>query len=211
MIQLSRRLAIGALAALTVTPLWAEGEAPAATTPAAPVIEVMSLGNPDATVTVIEYASFTCPHCANFHKDVFEQLKADYIDTGKINFVYREVYFDRFGLWAGMLARCGGKDKYFPVAKMIYETQQVWIGDGQPATIAENLKKIGLTVGMTGEQVDACLNDQVMAEALVADFQANMDVDQIEGTPTFIINGEKTTGEMPYEQFKAMIDTALAG
>ena len=211
MIQLSRRLALGALAALTVTPLWAEGEAPAATTPAAPVVEVMSLGNPDATVTVIEYASFTCPHCANFHKDVFPQLKTDYIDTGKINFVYREVYFDRFGLWAGMLARCGGKDKYFPVAKMIYETQQVWIGDGQPATIAENLKKIGRTVGMTDEQVDACLNDQPMAEALVADFQTNMDTDQIEGTPTFLINGEKHTGEMPYEEFKTLLDAALAG
>ena len=68
----------------------------------------MSMGNPDADVTVIEYASFTCPHCRSFHEGAFKDLKKDYIDTGKINFIYREVYFDRFGLWAGMLARCGG-------------------------------------------------------------------------------------------------------
>ena len=71
------------------------------------MIKEMSIGNPDSSVTVIEYASYTCPHCAAFHADTFKQLKADYIDTGKINFVYREVYFDRFGLWAGIVARCG--------------------------------------------------------------------------------------------------------
>ncbi len=71
------------------------------------MIKEMSIGNPDAAVTVIEYASFTCPHCASFHASSFKQLKADYIDTGKINFIYRDVYFDRLGLWAAIVARCG--------------------------------------------------------------------------------------------------------
>jgi hypothetical protein len=77
----------------------------------------MSLGNPDAPVTVIEYASFTCPHCRTFHDGPFKELKANYIDTGKIHFIYREVYFDRFGLWAGMLARCAGPERYFGISR----------------------------------------------------------------------------------------------
>ena len=210
---LNRRTALAAALALAASPIWAEGEAPAAT-PAAtalPVVEEMTLGNPDAKVTVIEYASFTCPHCRAFHEDVFGKLKTDYIDTGKINFVYREVYFDRFGLWAGMLARCGGKDKYFPMSDIIYSTQSDWLGDGDPATIAANLKKIGATVGIEPATVEACLNDQAMAEALVAEFQKNATADNVQGTPTFIINGESHSGEMPYEDFKALLETAMAG
>ena len=71
----------------------------------------MALGAEDAPVTVIEYASFTCPHCRNFHQNTFKQVKENYVDTGKVRFIYREVYFDRFGLWAGMVARCGGPEK----------------------------------------------------------------------------------------------------
>ncbi|MDH3263488.1 MAG: DsbA family protein, partial [Paracoccaceae bacterium] len=78
----------------------------------------MTLGSPDAKVEVVEYASFTCPHCRNFHQNVFGQIKANYIDIGKIRFVYREVYFDRFGLWAGMVARCGGGQRYFGIAEL---------------------------------------------------------------------------------------------
>lgn len=90
----------------------------------------MILGKLDAPVEVIEYASFTCPHCANFHDAVFDKLKKNYIDTGKVKFIYREVYFDKFGLWAAMVARCAGPEKYFPVSDMIYDTQKEWIGDG---------------------------------------------------------------------------------
>jgi protein-disulfide isomerase len=168
----------------------------------------MSMGNPDAAVTVIEYASFTCPHCRAFHEGPFKQLKADYIDTGRIHFIYREVYFDRFGLWAGMLARCAGPERYFGVTEMIYAGQQEWLGNGDPATIAENLRKMGRTAGMTNEQVDACLQDGDMARALVAVYQENAEADGIDSTPSFIINGEKYSN-MSYDEFSGVIEEKL--
>jgi protein-disulfide isomerase len=171
------------------------------------VIE-MSMGNPDAPVTVIEYASFTCPHCRTFHEGAFKELKANYIDTGRIHFIYREVYFDRFGLWAGMLARCAGPERYFGMAEMIYATQAEWLGNGDPATIAENLRRMGRTVGLTDEEVDACLQDGDMARAMVAVYQENAEADAIDSTPTFIINGEKYSN-MSYEEFSGILEEKL--
>jgi protein-disulfide isomerase len=171
------------------------------------VIE-MSMGNPDAPVTVIEYASFTCPHCRSFHEGAFKQLKTDYIDTGRIHFIYREVYFDRFGLWAGMLARCAGPERYFGMAEMIYATQAEWLGNGDPATIAENLRRMGRTVGLTDEEVNACLQDGDMARAMVAVYQENAVADAIDSTPTFIINGEKYSN-MSYEEFSGILEDKL--
>lgn len=176
----------------------------------APVVTEMVLGSSDAKVEIIEYASFTCPHCASFHEQVFGQLKTNYIDTGKVRFVNREVYFDRFGLWAGMVARCGGDtDRYFGLVDMIFEKQREWIGDGQAGTISRNLRTIGKTAGLTDEMLDQCLNDQAMAEALIANFQENMNRDEIQGTPTFLINGEKYSN-MSYAEFSRVIDEKLA-
>jgi protein-disulfide isomerase len=171
------------------------------------VIE-MSMGNPEAPVTVIEYASFTCPHCRTFHEGPFKQLKTDYIDTGRIHFVYREVYFDRFGLWAGMLARCAGPERYFGMAEMIYATQQEWLGNGDPATIAENLRRMGRTAGLTDEEVNACLQDGEMARAMVAVYQENAEADGIESTPSFVINGEKYSN-MSYQEFSGILERKL--
>ena len=168
----------------------------------------MSMGNPDSPVTVIEYASFTCPHCRAFHEGPFKQLKANYIDTGKIHFIYREVYFDRFGLWAGMLARCAGQERYFGMAEMIYAGQQEWIGNGDPAAIAENLRKMGRTAGLTDDEVNACLQDGDMARAMVAVYQQNAEADGIDSTPSFLINGEKYSN-MSYEDFSAVLDEKL--
>lgn len=168
----------------------------------------MSMGNPDAPVTVIEYASFTCPHCRNFHETVFGELKTNYIDTGKINFIYREVYFDRFGLWGGIVARCGGEQRYFGISDMLYTQQSAWMAGGDPAVIAENLRKIGKTAGLNNEQLDACLNDGEKAKAMVALYQENAKADDINSTPSFIINGEKYTN-MNYDDFAAAIDEKL--
>ncbi|WP_343080243.1 DsbA family protein [Ostreiculturibacter nitratireducens] len=169
----------------------------------------MVIGQADAPVTIIEYASFTCPHCKNFHDTVFEQLKADYIDTGKVRFVYREVYFDRYGLWAGMIARCGGEMRYFGITDMIYDTQKDWIGDGEPATVAENLRKIGLKAGLSKDQIEVCLNDQTMAEAMVATYQKNATEHGVNGTPSFVIEGT-TYSNMSYEEMKKILDEKLA-
>ncbi|QBX33562.1 DsbA family protein [Paracoccus liaowanqingii] len=166
-------------------------------------------GAEDAPVTLIEYASFTCGHCANFHSDVYPQLKADYIDTGMVRFVQRDVYFDQPGLWAGILARCGGDDKFYPVADMLFDEQATWLAGGTGDEIAANLRRIGLKAGMTEDQMTACWNDTGKVEQLIATFQANATADEIEATPTFIIGGEKVSNQ-PWESMKAVIDEKLA-
>ena len=176
-----------------------------------PLAEVpdMVLGNADAPVTLVEYASYTCPHCAQFHDTVFKDLKKDYIDTGKVKFVFREVYFDRFGLWASMVARCGGEMRFFGISDMLYDQQEDWIAGGDPAAIAENLRRIGRTAGMDDATLDACLKDEAQAKALVAWYQANAEADGVESTPTLIIDGVKHSN-MAYDELKTLIDTALA-
>jgi len=168
----------------------------------------MTLGNPDADVTVIEYASFTCPHCRTFHQTTFKDLKENYIDPGRIHFIYREVYFDRFGLWAAMLARCAGAERYFGMTEILYETQQEWTAGGDPAAVAENLKKLGRTAGLSDEEVDACLQDGDKARAMVAVYQENAEADDINATPSFVIDGEKYSN-MSYEEFSAILDEKL--
>ena len=170
------------------------------------VIE-MTMGDENAPITFVEYASFTCPHCQRFHKDVFPQLKADYIDTGKVKFIYREVYFDGPGLWAGMMARCGGEERYFGLVDLIYENQRNWT-QGEPAQIAGNLKKMGKLAGLTDAQLDACLQDGEMARAMTASFQTNAQADGIRSTPSFVINGNLESN-MSYDELKTLLDSKL--
>ncbi|MEM9343640.1 MAG: DsbA family protein [Pseudomonadota bacterium] len=173
------------------------------------LVTEMSLGNPDADVTVVEYASFTCPHCKTFHEGPFKELKADYIDTGKIHFIYREVYFDRFGLWAGMIARCAGEMRYFGVVDMLYDGQRDWIGDGQdPVAISERLKTIGKSAGMSQDEVDACMTNADLAQAMVAVYQQNAEDDNVRSTPSLLVNGEPLSGNS-YAELKATIDQEL--
>lgn len=170
-------------------------------------IAEMQIGNPDAAVTVVEYASYTCPHCANFHKNQFVDLKANYIDTDKINFVYREVYFDRPGLWASMVARCDA-DKFFGISDLIYKGQSEW-AKGSPAEIADSLRKIGRVAGLSEEQLNSCLTDAEKAQGLFSWYQANADADNISSTPTFMINGQQYSN-MNYTDFVAVLDGLLA-
>lgn len=166
-------------------------------------------GAEDAPLTIVEYASFTCGHCANFHANVYPQLKAEYIDTGKVRFVQRDVYFDQPGLWAGILARCGGDDKFFPVSGMLFDEQEQWLAGGSGDEIATNLRRIGLKAGMTEEQMTACWEDTAKVEQLIATFQTNATADEVEATPTFIIGGEKVSNQ-PWDSMKEIIDTKLA-
>ncbi|KAF0675483.1 DsbA family protein [Profundibacterium mesophilum] len=171
------------------------------------VIE-MSMGNPDAEVTVIEYASFTCPHCKNFHAGPLKELKSEYIDPGKINFIYREIYFDRYGLWAGMLARCGGPARYFGLADLLYEQQSEWT-KGEPAQVADNLRRLGKTAGLEEDRIEACMSDADKAQAMVARFEETSKADDINSTPSFVINGKKYSN-MNYEDFSEILDAELA-
>lgn len=168
----------------------------------------MVLGDPESPVELIEYSSFTCPHCRNLHANVVPQLMADYVDTNRIRYVYREVYFDRFGLWASMVARCGGTDRFFGIVDLIYEQQPEWT-QGAPRDIADNLRRIGRTAGLTNEELDACLTNQPMAEALLAAYEANTAVHDISGTPTLVINNVMHSN-MSYADLSALLDEALA-
>jgi protein-disulfide isomerase len=172
-------------------------------------IQDMVQGSLDAPIEIIEYGSFTCPHCAAFHAEQYQQIKANYIDTGKARFIFREVYFDRFGLWASMVARCGGELRFFGIADILYDTQQDWVAGGDPALIAESLRKIGLTAGLDSAMLDTCLGDATMAQTLVAWYEENNARDGIEGTPTFFINGTKYSN-MAYADFAAILDAELA-
>lgn len=197
-------IATGALALAMLTgPVVAQEAAP----DTSQIVE-MTMGPEDAKVTIIEYASFTCPHCANFHKGPLKQLKADYIDTDKVHFVYRDVYFDRFGLWASMVARCGGGEKFFGISDMLYEQQREWT-QGEPAAIADNLRRIGKVAGLEPDAVEACLNDTDKAKALVAWYQENAETHGVESTPTLVINEQKYSN-MAYDDLKAIIEEKLA-
>ena len=199
--MITRRTALATLAATTLP-----ASISLAQDDAVEVKEMIS-GNPDSAVTVIEYASFTCPHCASFHANTYPQLKANYIDTNKIKFVYRDVYFDRFGLWASMIARCDDT-KFFGVADMLYKRQAEWSRAGDPAEVVAAMRKIGLLAGLTNQQMDDCLNNQKMAEALVARFQETSTADEVTSTPTLFVNGTKYSN-MAYTELAAIIETEL--
>ena len=196
-----------------LAPLAAQAQettAPATGTTTATIeIKDFGLGPINAPVKITEYASFTCPHCATFHADVFPKLKADYIDTGKVRFEYREVYFDRYGLWAAMMARCGGEMRYFGITDILFTTQQDWAGTDDPAAVVANLKKIGRTAGLDDAALEVCMNDAATADALVKHFETNFKADGIEGTPSFMINGVKHSN-VKYEELKAILDAELA-
>ena len=169
----------------------------------------MAKGDPEAAVTIIEYASYTCPHCRNFHESLMPRLQADYIDTGLVRFIYREVYFDRPGLWASMVARCGGEAKFFGITDLIYEGQsEIFSGEG--ADIAANLRRVGLVAGLDEAELDACMADAEFAQALVGWYNQNRDADDVQSTPTFLINGEKLDGRWDGDLIPA-IDAALEG
>lgn len=171
------------------------------------VVKEMVLGSEDAPVTVYEYASFTCPHCANFHRDVFPRLKSEYIDTGKVRFVYREVYFDRLGLWGGLLARCSD-DRYFGVSDLLYKRQNDWTKGEDATTILQNLYAIGRVAGLQDAQMETCMTDSAHAEALVAAFQKNSEEHGINSTPSLVIDG-KNIGNVPYGELSTLLDKEL--
>lgn len=208
MMKLNRRamIALAAAATAAMTPALAQ-ETTTATTETA--VKDFSLGSPDAKVKMVEYASFTCPHCATFHATTFKELKRDYIDTGKVHFTLREVYFDRYGLWAALIARCGGEMKYFGIHDILFDKQQEWAASENPMQVVENLKTIGRSAGLEDAAMDACLNDTANAEALIKQFQTNFEADGVEGTPTLFINGTKH-GNMAYADLKTIIEAELA-
>ncbi|WP_111431669.1 DsbA family protein [Rhodobacteraceae bacterium DSL-40] len=173
-------------------------------------VNEMSLGSPDAPVTLVEYASFTCPHCAAFAADVMPQIKENYIDTGKVRLVFREVYFDRAGLWASMIARCAPEDRYFGISDLLFQRQRDWAVASTPEEMMQKLFGIGRQAGLTDAEMESCMSDEAYAKELVETFQKNIAADEVEATPTFFINGQKESN-MGYAEFAQKLDAALGG
>ena len=132
----------------------------------------MFMGDKEAPVIIIEYASFTCPHCATFHTEVLPKLKADYINSGKVLLEYREVYFDGPGLWAGLLARCQGNQRYFPMIDLIFRKQKDW-ASGNRDDIIKGLLSIGRQSGLTDQKSRDCMENGKLAENLIEIFKKN--------------------------------------
>ena len=171
------------------------------------MVSPMTLGNPDAPVKIVEYASFTCPHCATFHLDVLPNIKKKYLDKGLVQLEYREVYFDGPGLWAGLLARCKGNEKYFPMIDLIFKNQEDW-AKGNIDNVKDGLLSMGRQAGLTDEESLACMQDDNLAEELVVLFQENAKRDNISSTPSFLINGQLVKN-LPFPEFEELIEKYL--
>ena len=170
-------------------------------------IDEMVLGNEDAPVVLIEYASFTCPHCRNFHEDSFLKLKKDYIEPGHVKYIFREVYFDKYGLWAAMVARCGGSKKYFGLIDLILKKQDEWT-TGDVDEVVAKLERIGKISGMSDSEIQNCMQNNTKARALVEKYRENALKDDIKSTPSFIING-KLYSNMDYDKLTEIIENNL--
>ena len=170
----------------------------------------MSKGNDDAPIVFIEYASLTCPACAAFHSNVYPQLNKEYIETGKVKFIHREIYFDKAGLWAALTARCSNVvNRYFGMLELLYSEQAIWSRYESSDKIVDALLRISAKSGIEKAKAISCLEDQEKALDLVNEFRIYVDKDAIESTPTFIINGKKYTNRS-YDELKKIIDKELA-
>jgi protein-disulfide isomerase len=168
----------------------------------------MSLGDPKAKVSVVEYASASCPHCARFATDVFPTFKAKYVDTGKVRFTLKEYLTEPQALAAAgfLLARCAGKDRYFEVLDAFFKGQDEMVQTGDVrGVLARMAKSPG---GLNEAQLDACMRDTAAEKALAARADRHMPVDKIASTPTFVINGRRVEGEMTMPELDAAIAKA---
>jgi protein-disulfide isomerase len=168
----------------------------------------MALGPANAAVTITEYASMTCPHCAAFNETVFPKIKASYIDTGKVRYVFREFPLDIKAAAGSMLSRCIAKDdsgKYFAVTDMLFRQQGDWV----TKNTTETLTRIGKQAGLSQQQVEDCLKDQALLDKIVADQKFASEVLKVDSTPTFFLNGEKIKGETSFEEFDKRIKALL--
>lgn len=168
----------------------------------------MTLGDKSAPVTIYEYASLTCSHCAEFAKDTFPEVKKNYIDAGKVYYVFRDFPFDPVATAAFMLAHCAGPERYFGFIEVLFSTQAQWAFVDTPM---EELKKIAKQGGFSDEKFDACMKDQQVFDHVKAVAQRAAQQFGVRSTPTFFINGEKVEGAIPYKDFDEILKKKLAG
>jgi protein-disulfide isomerase len=167
------------------------------------------MGKADAPVTMLEFASFTCPHCAAFTNDVLPQLEKAYVDTGKVKIVFRQFPLNGLDLRAGMMARCAPREQYFNISKVLFKQQQSWALSDPNAALSA-LAQIGGMAGLPKDKFDACLADNAVADAIIKLGQEAQADYKVNATPTFVVEGEKIEGEASFDTFKAIFDRKLA-
>jgi protein-disulfide isomerase len=169
------------------------------------------LGDKNAPVTIIEYASMTCHHCADFHNKVFDELKTKYVDTGKVKFVFRDFPLDEPAMRGSMLARCASKnghEQFLKFTKVMFSTQGDWAGKKNYLEVLSNIAKLG---GMKGEDFESCMADKELEkQIIVGKFDAAKSL-QIRSTPSFFINGELHNGAKDVKYMSEAIDAAIGG
>jgi len=177
--------------------------------------KVLSIGNPDAKVTIKVFSSLTCPHCATFHENIYEKLKEDYIDKSLIKFEHHAFPLDLAALNAEVIIRCdvntslNTDDMKFELLTEMYKKQKMWAVGSDINKINELIKKIGINFNLSNKKMDACLkNEQIQDEILEERIEAQKKY-KIESTPTIIINEKKYSGKIDYKQFKKAIDRKL--
>jgi protein-disulfide isomerase len=164
------------------------------------------LGNAEAEVTIIEYASLTCPHCANFHKETLPKIKAEYVDTGKAKFIFRDFPLDQFALKASLLARCAPGDRFFKFLDVLFSEQGRWSRSDDPVAA---LVRIGILGGISRERFEACASDEGLQNFVLQQRIDGQREYSVKSTPTFVVNGKKILGAQPFAEFKAVIDGFL--
>ncbi|SCM75672.1 conserved exported hypothetical protein [uncultured Pleomorphomonas sp.] len=204
-------IAAAGFAVLASFPGLAFAQEPAATVDEAELLKPgvlpdMALGNPDAKVKIVEYMSMTCSHCADFHNKTFDEIKAKYIDTGKIYFIVREFPLDPLAAAGFMLARNAPGGKYFDVVSYLFKTQSQWAFVDDPLSGLRNVSK---QFGYSPSTFEATLTDQKLLDDINATRQHGADAFGITGTPTFFINGKREVGFMSVDEMSAQIDPLL--
>jgi len=204
--MITRRDAINAIGlsalALTIATAKAQTDEPGAVDLATDMI----LGDLNAPITIIEYSSLTCPHCANFHINILPDVRKGYIETGQARFVYRDFPLDRAALYAAALAHCAGKDRFFAFLDILFRTQATW---GRAKDPLDALKRVGRIGGLKVAEIDACFKDQKLLEGILKSRMIGAQTFEVNSTPTFIVNGERVLGAQPYENFKTIFDRIL--
>lgn len=166
----------------------------------------MAIGEANAPVTIVEYMSMTCPHCAKFHNETFDAIKAKYVDSGQVRFILREFPFDPRAAAAFMLARCAPPEQYFPMVSMLFKQQEQWAAaeNGREA-----LLQMSKLAGFTQQSFEACLTNQKLLDDVNAVRERGAKEFGIAATPTFIVNGQRYSGEMSVAVMSALIDSKL--
>jgi protein-disulfide isomerase len=159
-------------------------------------------GDANAPITLIEYSSLSCPHCARFQTEVLPSIKKDYIDTGKVKLIQRDFPLNKPAVQAAQLAHCAGPMRYSALVDVLFKTQDQWLND----QAVEKLAQIAATAGMDRPTFDACLANKDIEGKIVASRKAGEEAFQVNATPTFIVNGVKMEGETSYNDFKAMFE-----